>query len=973
MSSLSLVCCNSSISLLLPDQFRRRSPNVTSLSSQIRMRGALKLVAPPISKAPPLPSKEPPNISSFIETPFLGALAEAFKSLRSLLRDECSHRVDVYSQVLDFCTSNKALAEGQQIHSHVVKCVPDSYFSIFLNTKLVFMYGKCGCVHAAEKLFDKMTERTIFTWNAMIGTYVSNADPIGALELYGEMRNSGFFPDPCTFALVLKASSAMEDLPSGAEVHGLAIKSGYISIVFVANALITMYAKCNDLYGARRLFDSMNDKDIVTWNSIISAYSATGIHSEALNLFRDLQRTGHEINTYTVVATLQACEDSKFQKLGSEIHAFVLKSSHTLDIYVANALVSMYLRCRKMNIASRIFYKMENRDNISWNSILSGSVQNGLYSEALQLFRDMQEEGTKPDLVSITNVISACGRIGNLLLGKETHAYAVRRGLDCVLQVGNTLIDLYNKCFTEKYMVHAFDRILAKDRISWTTIIAGYTQNGFYGDAISFFREVVKNGMEVDEFMIGSILLACSGVKSMNYMKEAHCFILRKGIIDLVLQNSLVDSYGECKNIDYAAKTFRFIQEKDIVSWTSMISSYVQNGYPNEAFSVFFKMMEAGVDADPITLISILSAAAALSVARKGKEIHGYLFRKGFSCEGPIASSLVDMYARCGDLKCSFRVFTSVKSKDVILWTSMINANGMHGRGLAAVSLFHDMVNDNKLIPDEITFLSILYACSHSGMISEGKRFIEIMTNDFCLEPWPEHYTCLVDLLGRANRLDEAYEYIQMMPFEPTAEVWCSLLGACRIHSNKKLGEIAAGKLLALVPENPGNYILVSNLFASSGRWKDVKNLRTGMKGRRLTKNPGCSWIEVENKVHSFIARDKSHPHSEKIYQKLGEVAENLAREVGYIPDTKFVLHNVEEEKKVQMIYGHSERLAIAYGLLETPEGSPIRVTKNLRICGDCHTFCKLVSKVYRREVVIRDASRFHHFDDGVCSCGDYY
>lgn len=940
------------------------------------MRGAVKSLAPPVSKAGLL-SKDPPNVFSFVEAPFICNLAEAFRSLRGLLSDERSHRlrpVEAYSQVLDLCASNKALAEGQQIHAHVIKCICDSYSSVFLNTKLVFMYGKCGCVHSAEKLFDKMAQRTIFTWNAMIGAYISNNDPIGSLELYSEMRNSGKFPDPCTLASVSKACSALKDLPSGSEVHGLASKSGYISVVYVVNSLVTMYAKCDDLDGARKLFDSMNDReDIVTWNSIISAYSTSGIHSEALNLFRDFQKTGLDMNTYTIVAALQACEDSKFQKLGSEIHAFVLKSSHGLDVYVANALVSMYLRCGKMSEALHVFYKMEDRDNVSWNSILSGSVQNGLYSEALQLLHDMQEEGTKPDLVSITNVISACGRIGNLLLGKEAHAYAVRRGLDCDLQVGNTLIDLYARCFTEKYMARAFARILVKDKISWTTIIAGYAQNSYYSDAINIFREVMMNGMEVDELMIGSILLACSGVKSMNYVKEVHCFVLRKGIIDLVLQNTFVDSYGECRNIDYAAQTFRLIQEKDIVSWTSMISSYVRNGFPNEAFSVFLKMLQARVNADSITLVSTLSAAAALSVVRKGKELHGYLFRKGFTFEGPIASSLVDMYARCGDLKSSYRVFSSVKSKDVILWTSMINANGMHGRGLAAVALFHGMVNETKLVPDEITFLSILYACSHSGMINEGKRFIEIMTNDYSLEPWPEHYTCLVDLLGRANRLDEAYEYIQMMPFEPTAEVWCSLLGACRIHSNKKFGEIAASKLLALVPENPGNYILVSNLFALSGRWKDVEDLRTGMKGRRLMKNPGCSWIEVGNKVHLFIARDKSHPHSEKIYQKLGEVTENLALEVGYIPDTKFVLHNIEEEKKAQMIYGHSERLAIAYGLLETREGSPIRVTKNLRICGDCHTFCKLVSKVYGRELVVRDASRFHHFDDGVCSCGDYW
>ncbi|OWM77142.1 hypothetical protein CDL15_Pgr017676 [Punica granatum] len=718
----------SSISPILSAQFSPKPKpkpqnsisSSSSSSSYIRMRGALRSLVPPVSKTPLL-SQNPLSISPLREIPFRDTLAEAFKSLSKLISDGL-RPVDEYSQILEICASSKALAQGQQIHAHVIKSVPDGDSSVFLNTKVVFMYGKCGRARCAEKVFAGMPQRTIFSWNAIIGAYTSNGDPLGSLQLYSKMRESGFSPDPCTFASALKACSALKDLRSGTEIHGLVIKFGYASVVFVVNSLVTMYAKCDDLDGARRLFDSMKDKeDIVTWNSIISGYSASGKGLEALDIFRNLRKTGLEMNTYTTVAALQACEDSKFQKLGSEIHAFVLKSSSDLDVYVANALISMYARCSRMSEALCVFNKLEDRDNISWNSVLSGSLQNGLYDEALQLFHDMQEVGHEPDLVSIVNVISACGRIGNLLLGKEAHAYAIRRGLDCDLLVGNTLTDMYAKCSSEKYMGRAFVRIPVKDKISWTTIIAGFAQNSCYRDAINIFREVLTCGMEVDELMIGSILLACSGLKSMNYVKEVHGFILKKVMIDLVLQNTLVDSYGECRNVNYAARTFRLIREKDTVSWTGMISLYVQNEFPNEAFSVFLEMMEEGVDADSITLISILSAAAALSVMKKGKEIHGYLIRKGFTLEGPIASSLVDMYGRCGDLKSSYRVFSSVKSKDVILWTSIITANGMHGRGLAAVELFREMENESTLTPDEITFLSMLYACSHSGLIDEDE------------------------------------------------------------------------------------------------------------------------------------------------------------------------------------------------------------------------------------------------------------
>lgn len=916
-----------------------------------------------------------------IKTPSLkevckqASLQEAFQTLTRLFTEQNSLPFcleESYSSVLELCASKKALSHGQQVHAHMIKssAVCDS---VFLTTRLVFMYGKCGCLSIAEKMFDKMSQRTIFTWNAMIGAYVSNGEPLRALNLYREMRVSGVSLDSCTFPSVLKACGELNNIRCGTEIHGLAIKCGYDSIAFVVNSIVAMYAKCGNLDGARQLFDGMTEKDdIVSWNCIISAYAANGQSVEALRLFRDMQKVGLAMNTYTFVATLQACEDSFFVKLGMEIHAVILKASHDVDVYLVNALITMYARCGRMNEAARIFYKMNDKDYISWNAFLSGFVQNGLYEEALKFFHDMQDADRKPDQVSVLNVIAASGRLGNLLKGMELHAYAIKSGFDSDLQIGNTIIDMYAKCGNVDYMGRAFDRMLDKDLISWTTIIAGYAQSKAYLRALEFFLKVQMEGMDVDAMMIASILLACGGLKNISYLKEIHGYILRRGVSDLELQNSLIAVYGECENIDYAKRMFESIKFKDVVSWTSMITCYLHNGFSNEALELVYLMKETNVELDSIALVSILSGAASLSALKKGKEIHGFLIRKGFILEGLLANSLVDMYARCGDLENSYKVFNCMRHKSLALWTSMINANGMHGRGQAAIDLFNRM-NDESIIPDHITFLVLLYACSHSGLIDEGRELLEVMQYDYHLEPWPEHYACLVDLLGRANRLEEAYQFVETMQIEPTAEVWCALLGACRVHPNKEMEQIAAQKLLELGPENPGNYVLVSNIFAASGRWKDVEDVRVRMKGSGLKKNPGCSWVEIGNKIHIFMARDKSHPRSDEIYNKLAQITETLKREGGYVAQTKYVLHNVEEEQKVQMLYGHSERLAIAYGLLGTPDGTPIRVTKNLRVCGDCHIFCKLVSKFFERELVVRDANRFHHFDKGVCSCGDYW
>lgn len=899
-----------------------------------------------------------------------GSLREVFQSFGQTSLQFCLD--EAYSSVLERCASKKALSQGQQIHAHMTKfcAVTDS---VFLSTKLLFMYGKCGSLLNAQKVFDRMCCRTIFTWNAMIGACVSNGQPLGGLELYREMRLLGVPIDSCTFPCIARACGTLNNIRCGSEIHGLAIKYGFDSVVFVANSLVSMYAKCDDYVRARKLFDGITDKDdTVSWNSMISAYSANGQPKEALCLFREMQKVNLTMNAYTFVSALQACENSLFEKLGKEIHASVLKSSHCFDTYVGNALTAMYVRCSRMIDAARIFKDLEHKDNVSWNTMLSGFIQNGLYNETLQLFYDMQRDGKKPDQVSVLNIIAASGRSGNVLNGKEVHAYAIKLGLDSDLRVGNTLIDMYARCSCVNFMRSAFDRMPSKDFISWTTIIAGYAQNSCHINALEMCQKVQTEGVDIDSMMIESILLACKGLKCVSLIKEVHGYTIRRGLDDLLLQNAIVSVYGECGYVDYANRMFELIECKDIISWTSMITCYVHNGLANEAFELLDLMKGANVEPDSVAILSILSAAASLSALIKGKEIHGFLIRKGFILEGSVVSSLVDMYARCGNLGNAIKVYNSVSDKNVVLWTTMINAYGMHGQGKEAIDLFNGE-EDKRLVPDRITFLALLYACSHSGLVDDGKRYFDIMKKEYQLEPWPEHYACLVDLLGRANRLEEANRFVNSMNGEPTAEVWCALLGACRVHNNKELGEIVARKLLNLDPQNPGNHVLVSNFFATSGRWKDVREVRKRMKGSGLKKSPGCSWIEVGNKVHAFMSRDKSHPQSEVIYQKLAQITQILEREAGYVAQSKLVLHNIEEEEKVEMLYGHSERLAIAYGMLRTPDGIPIRITKNLRVCSDCHTFSKLVSKVFERELVMRDANRFHHFKGGVCSCGDFW
>lgn len=868
---------------------------------------------------------------------------------------------DKYSLVLEQCTNKESLSQVKQIHTHVLKCC-DVVDKVFLSTKLVFAYGKCGSVLDARNVFDEMSERNVFTWNGMIGGCLGNGEAFEAIGLFWDMVVSGVWLDGSSFTLVFKACGEVGDWGFGVQVHGLAVKMGFVSNVYVSNSLIGMYAKCGDSDSAKILFREMSGRgDVVSWNSIISACSGCGQSVEALSLFRDMLIDGVVPNTYTFVAALQACEESSYLVFGRELHAYLLKSNLSQDKYVANALIVMYTKCGIMKEAERIFNDMDVKDSITWNSLLSGFVQNGLYDEAVAIFHRMQVTVQKPDRYSVISMISTFARLGSLSNGLEIHAYAMKNGMDSDLQVCNTLVDMYAKCSKMDYAESVFERLNFRDSISWTTIIMGYAQNGYPSRALRSFREAQMDGIESDPMLISSILQVCGELKFSYFVKEIHGQIIRKGLCDIILENTLVNTYSKCECIDYATRVFKNIKAKNVVSWTIMMCCLVQNGLAIEALDVFISMKEIEIEPDSVSLLSLLSAVSDLSALNKGKEIHGYLIRKEFILHGPIVSSLVDMYASCGSLKNAVSVFNCIEVKDIVLWTSMINAYGMHGLGKEAVSLFNRMVAE-KIIPDHVSFLAILYACSHSSLINEGKAFFKSMVNDYNLKPWPEHYTCMVDLLGRANNLEEAFVFVQNMELNPNVEIWRSLLGACKVHNNIKLGNLVAQKLLESDSNDIKNYVLVSNFYASCSQWQDLEYTRKKMRQKGLKKDPGCSWIEVKNQVHVFTVRDKSHPESDMIYKKLAQINDTLKRLEGYM-----------ELDKAEMLNGHSERLAIAYGLLQTSEGTPIRITKNLRVCDDCHAFSKLVSKYFEREIIVRDANRFHHFGFGVCSCKDFW
>lgn len=494
----------------------------------------------------------------------------------------------------------------------------------------------------------------------------------------------------------------------------------------------------------------------------------------------------------------------------------------------------------------------------------------------------------------------------------------------------------------------------------------GRAGNLSYGKAIHDF--IIENNLDVDSRLQSALVAMYASCCSMDVAQELFNKMPSK---NLIVSTAMISGYSKLGQLKHARLIFDQMVEKDLVSWSAMIAGYAESDWPQEALRLFNEMQTLKMRPDQITMLSVISACAHLGALDKAKWIHIYADRNGFGGALPVGNALIDMYAKCGSLERAREVFEKMRRKNVISWTSMINASAMHGDAVNALGLFNRMKDEN-VEPNGVTFVGVLYACSHAGFVDEGRKFFASMINEYNISPKHEHYGCMVDLFGRANLLREALEVIEAMPVAPNVVVWGSLMAACRVHGESELGEFAAKRLLELEPDHDGAHVVLSNIYAKERRWEDVRNVRKLMKDSSIIKERGFSRIELNNEVHEFLMADRDHKQADRIYENLDKVVSDL-RLVGYAPNTSSVLVDLEEEEKKEVVLWHSEKLALSYGLISERKDSCIRIVKNLRICEDCHTFMKLSSKVYGKEIVVRDRTRFHHFKDGICSCNDYW
>lgn len=522
--------------------------------------------------------------------------------------------------------------------------------------------------------------------------------------------------------------------------------------------------------------------------------------------------------------------------------------------------------------------------------------------------------------------------------------------------------------------IKVFKEMGQRNSATWNAVITGMINSEYNEEGLDLFSKMHSDGFSPDAYTVGSVLRGCAGLKDLITGKQVHGYVIRSGLdLDLVVGNSTAHMYMRCGSLSEGEILIQSMPVHNIVACNTLISGRVQNGCAIGALDHYYSIKMAGLKPDDITFVSLISSCSELSTLGQGQQIHAEVVKAGAMSFAAVICSLISMYSKCGCLDDAVKAFDERgrAESDHVLWSSMITAYGFHGKGDEAIKLFNKMELDG-LKANKVTFLSLLYSCSHCGLKDKGLELFNLMIERYELEPDVKHYTCVVDLLGRAGCLEEAEAFIRSMPVKPDAVTWKTLLSACKIHKNAEMAKRIAEEILVIDPQDSASYVLLSNIQAAAKRWGDVSEVRRRMRERTVKKEPGISWYELKNQVHIFITGDESHPQSVEIDLYLKEMTAEV-RLHGYVADIGASLHDMDSEEKEYNLDHHSEKLAVAFALMNTRDSVPIRIMKNLRVCEDCHVFMKYVSVVKKREIILRDSSRFHHFRNGDCSCGDYW
>ncbi|XVE70384.1 hypothetical protein DITRI_Ditri10aG0068200 [Diplodiscus trichospermus] len=745
---------------------------------------------------------------------------------------------EIYGEILQGCVYERDLFTGQQIHALVLKNGAFFARNEYIETKLVIFYAKCGAFNVANNLFSRLRVKNVFSWAAIIGLKCRIGLNEEALEGFSEMQENGFSPDNFVVPNGLKACGALQWLGYGKGIHGYVLKVGFDGCVFVASSLIDMYGKCGILEDAWKVFDGMVERNVIAWNSMIVVYMQNGMNEQAIGVFYDMRAEGVVPTQVSISSFLSASANLGAIDEGKQGHAIAVLGGLELDNILGSSVINFYSKVGLLEDAQLVFDRMLVKDVVTWNLIISSYVQFGLIKEALKMCHLMRLQNLRFDCVTLSSILTAAANTSNIKLGKEGHCYCIRNNLQSDVVVASSIVEMYAKCGRIDCAKQVFSSTTDKDIILWNTLLVGYADIGHSGEALKLFYQMQLESVPPNVTSWNSVML---GFIRNHQLNEAKAFFAQ------------MQSLGVHPNL---------------ITWTTLITGLAHNGFHDEAVQIFQKMQESGIKPNAISISSALSACTNLTSLRHGRAIHGYAIRHDLGSQISVSTALVDMYAKCGCLSQAKRVFDKILRKELPVYNAMIYAYAFHGQAGEALAAYKRL-EEAGVEPDGITFTSVLSACSHTGLVNEGLEIFVDMVSKHNFWPSMEHYGCVISLLSRSGHLGEALRLILTMPYEPDAQIVGSLFATCREHNQIKLGEHLSKYLLELEPDNSGNYVAISNAYAAAGRWDEVSEIRELMKEKGLKRSPGYSWIQIGEKLHSFVAGDSSHPNNEEIQATL--------------------------------------------------------------------------------------------------------
>ncbi|GMY11760.1 pentatricopeptide repeat-containing protein At5g39350-like [Fagus crenata] len=745
--------------------------------------------------------------------------------------------VSTFASIIPVCSRLGCLNIGKCLHGFAVKC---GYFSNnFLVPALISMYAGDMDLSTARTFFDSILEKNVTVWNAMISAYTQRQNTFKAFEMFQQMIRAGLQPNLVTFVSIIPSCENFNSVWFGESLHGCAIKHGSEDQLPVLTALLSMYSKLGDVNSAYFLFDQMPNRNLLSWNSMVSGYVHNGQWDASLATFREMQFARCNPDAVSIVSILSACSKLQAVLLGKSAHAVSVRKQLASNIKVTNSLLAFYSDCHQHSSSVQLFNTMAVRNVVSWNTLISGCVHNGDVEKAVVLLHQMQKEGMELDLVTLISILPVFSETKNLLQGMAIHGFTIKSGFASDVSLLNALISMYCYCRDLDAGRSLFEVTPQRNVVSWNALITGFRYHNLQNEVLFLFSQMIKENQRPNYITLLNLLPLCY---TQLQSKSIHAFAVRTGVVkEIPLVSSLIFMYARFENINLCQLLFQMEKSQDISLWNAIMSVHVQAKHAKKAVAFFCDLLQLGLQPDKITVLSLISACVQLNSINLTHSVLAYLIRMGFDKYVVICNALIDLYARCGYISKAEKLFDGLVEKDAISWSVMINGYGLQGDGEAALDLLSQM-ELSGMRPDDIIYLNILSACSHSGLVQQGRMAFNSMI-EYGITPKMEHYACMVDLLGRTGHLNEAYDIVKGLPCKTSVSLLESLLGACRIHGNVELGEKIGGMLIEMDPENPRSYVMLYNIYAAAGRWTDANKVRSNMERRQLKKLPGFSLI----------------------------------------------------------------------------------------------------------------------------------